>query len=91
MEKLYFEEVFQSFALLYVKISSIYSSKLQINNFLIYSNKIKGVSWEHIPSDQALVSISIGPNGQVWAVGKNGSSYWRFGVTNTKLTGTVLN
>ncbi|XP_011494826.1 PREDICTED: tectonin beta-propeller repeat-containing protein [Ceratosolen solmsi marchali] len=46
-----------------------------------------GVSWEHIPSDQALVSISIGPNGQVWAVGKNGSSYWRFGITKEKPTG----
>lgn len=46
-----------------------------------------GVSWEHIPSDQALIGISCGPNGQVWAVAKNGSCYWRFGINNAKPTG----
>ncbi|KAJ8680209.1 hypothetical protein QAD02_015996 [Eretmocerus hayati] len=46
-----------------------------------------GVSWEHIPSDQALVGISVGSNGQVWAVGKNGSCYWRFGISSNKPTG----
>lgn len=49
----------------------------------------KGVTWVHIPSDQALVQISCGSRGQVWAVGKNGSSYWRFGITPEKPTGTV--
>ncbi|KZC04781.1 Tectonin beta-propeller repeat-containing protein, partial [Dufourea novaeangliae] len=46
-----------------------------------------GVSWEHIPSDQALVGISCGPGGQVWSVGKNGSSYWRLGITSSKPAG----
>ncbi|TGZ54256.1 Tectonin beta-propeller repeat-containing protein [Temnothorax longispinosus] len=46
-----------------------------------------GVSWEHIPSDQPLISISCGPCGQVWAIGKNGSSCWRLGISVTKPTG----
>ncbi|XP_011065676.1 PREDICTED: tectonin beta-propeller repeat-containing protein [Acromyrmex echinatior] len=46
-----------------------------------------GVSWEHIPSDQPLISISCGPCGQVWAIGKNGSSCWRLGISATKPTG----
>ncbi|XP_034938051.1 tectonin beta-propeller repeat-containing protein [Chelonus insularis] len=48
-----------------------------------------GVSWEHIPSDQALISISCGSEGQVWAVGKNGSSYWRVGITKAKPIGEL--
>ena len=53
----------------------------------LFNIYLQGVSWEHIPSDQALVGISCGPCGQVWAVGKNGSSYWRLGITPAKPTG----
>nr|CAD7586073.1 unnamed protein product [Timema genevievae] len=51
--------------------------------------RISGVSWEHIPSDQPLASISCGPDNQVWAVGKNGSAYWRFGINSSKRMGDV--
>lgn len=47
---------------------------------MLFKYDFQGVTWEHIPSDQALTGISCGPDGQVWAVGKNGSSYWRFGI-----------
>jgi tectonin beta-propeller repeat-containing protein 1 len=43
--------------------------------------------WEHVTSDQALNSISCGPFTQVWATGKNGSAYWRIGITPNKLEG----
>ncbi|XP_049762873.1 tectonin beta-propeller repeat-containing protein [Schistocerca cancellata] len=48
-----------------------------------------GTSWEHVPSDYPLASISCGPRGQVWAVGRNGSAYWRFGITDSNPTGAV--
>lgn len=56
----------------------------------LFNIYLQGVSWEHIPSDQALVGISCGPFGQVWAVGKNGSSYWRLGITAAKPTGIIV-
>ena len=36
------------------------------------------------------MSISVGPNSQVWAIGKNGSSYWRFGISKAKPTGRII-
>ncbi|XP_066998371.2 tectonin beta-propeller repeat-containing protein isoform X2 [Anabrus simplex] len=48
-----------------------------------------GLSWEHVPSDQPLASISCGPNNQVWAVGRNGSAYWRFGISAANPVGAV--
>jgi tectonin beta-propeller repeat-containing protein 1 len=43
---------------------------------------VQGTLWEHVPSDQ-LASISCGPDKRVWAVGKNGSAYWRLGITSS--------
>lgn len=41
-----------------------------------------GVSWDHIASNQPLVSISCGHgDGKVWAVGKNGSAFFRYGIS----------
>ena len=40
----------------------------------------QGTAWEHVPSDQTLASISCGADKQVWAIGRNGSAYWRFGI-----------
>jgi hypothetical protein len=42
---------------------------------------VQGTSWEHVASDHTLASISCGADKQVWAVGRNGSAYWRFGIT----------
>ncbi|PSN44218.1 Tectonin beta-propeller repeat-containing protein [Blattella germanica] len=50
---------------------------------------IHGTSWEHVPSDQSLASISCGGDKQVWAVGRNGSAYWRFGISPSKPIGEV--
>nr|CAD7402195.1 unnamed protein product [Timema cristinae] len=65
-----------------------------INGDALYRNDVSsssptGVSWEHVPSDQPLASISCGPDNQVWAVGKNGSAYWRFGINSSKRMGEV--
>lgn len=59
-----------------------------LSDLLKYALALQGVSWEHIPSDQPLIGISCGPCGQVWAVGKNGSSCWRLGISAAKPTGT---
>ncbi|KDR11313.1 tectonin beta-propeller repeat-containing protein isoform X6 [Zootermopsis nevadensis] len=48
-----------------------------------------GTSWEHVPSDHTLASISCGADKQVWAVGRNGSAYWRFGITTSNHIGEV--
>lgn len=41
-----------------------------------------GVSWDHIASNQPLVSISCGIiDNKVWVVGKNGSAFFRYGIT----------
>ncbi|XP_014095584.2 tectonin beta-propeller repeat-containing protein [Bactrocera oleae] len=41
----------------------------------------RGENWEHIPSEQPLIGISVGPTGQVWTVGRNGMIYFRYGIT----------
>lgn len=41
----------------------------------------RGDTWEHIPSEQPLIAISLSPNGQVWTVGKNGMVFYRYGIT----------
>ncbi|KAI9586935.1 tectonin beta-propeller repeat-containing protein [Glossina fuscipes] len=41
----------------------------------------KGDSWEHIPSEQPLIGISVSPSGQVWVVGRNGTIFYRYGIT----------
>lgn len=43
---------------------------------------LQGTLWEHVPSDH-LASISCGPDKRVWAVGKNGSAYWRLGIASS--------
>ncbi|XP_075220650.1 tectonin beta-propeller repeat-containing peroxin 23 isoform X2 [Lycorma delicatula] len=49
-----------------------------------------GMTWEHVPCDQSLCSISCGGHGsQVWAVAKDGSTYWRFGITTSNPIGEV--
>ncbi|RZF34504.1 hypothetical protein LSTR_LSTR011746 [Laodelphax striatellus] len=48
-----------------------------------------GVTWEHVPCDQTLCSISCGHSSQVWAVAKDGSIYWRFGITTSNPMGEV--
>lgn len=40
-----------------------------------------GVSWDHVASNQPLVSISVATPHHVWAIGKNGSPYFRYGIT----------
>lgn len=55
--------------------------------------------WEHVPCDQPLCSISCGPVSDdinsnsclyfVWAVAKNGSAYWRLGITDQKPQGIL--
>lgn len=56
--------------------------------------------WEHVPCDQPLCSISCGFGNndntsescsyQVWAVARNGSAYWRSGVTEQKPQGILV-
>ncbi|XP_072376481.1 tectonin beta-propeller repeat-containing protein [Diabrotica undecimpunctata] len=46
-----------------------------------------GHVWEHVNTDQPLTSISCGPFKQVWAVGRKGCAYYRFGITEEKLEG----
>ncbi|XP_014281223.1 tectonin beta-propeller repeat-containing protein [Halyomorpha halys] len=48
-----------------------------------------GDSWEHVPCEQPLNSISCGCGNQVWAVSATGSAYWRFGVTTSNPIGEV--
>ncbi|XP_039292319.1 tectonin beta-propeller repeat-containing protein [Nilaparvata lugens] len=48
-----------------------------------------GVTWEHVPCNQTLCSISCGHGSQVWAVAKDGSIYWRFGITTSNPIGEV--
>lgn len=40
-----------------------------------------GVSWDHVASNQPLVSISVAAAHRVWAIGKNGTPYFRYGIT----------
>ncbi|KAL0272686.1 UNVERIFIED_CONTAM: hypothetical protein PYX00_005559 [Menopon gallinae] len=49
-----------------------------------------GLSWEHVPSDHQIVSISSGP-GKLWAVSKSGAAFWRFGITPTNPIGEAWN
>lgn len=44
-------------------------------------------SWEHIESEMQMISISVGPDNQVWAVGKSGAVFRRLGITVDKLEG----
>lgn len=54
-----------------------------------------------MPCDQPLNSISCGPGNvgstsdnhfyQIWAVGRNGSAFWRSGVSETKPQGKFSN
>lgn len=47
-----------------------------------------GCGWEHVVTENPFISISCGPDGKVWAVGKaNGQTYFRYGVTSEKPTG----
>lgn len=43
--------------------------------------------WEHIATEMQMISISVGPDYQVWTVGKNGAVYRRKGITSENLTG----
>lgn len=43
--------------------------------------------WDHVPSDQPLICISCGFGQKVWAVGRNGSAFWRFGITDSNPLG----
>ncbi|PSN51886.1 Tectonin beta-propeller repeat-containing protein [Blattella germanica] len=47
-----------------------------VDVWAVAANGDVGTSWEHVPSDQSLASISCGGDKQVWAVGRNGSAYW---------------
>lgn len=53
------------------------------------SHPAQGTSWEHVPSEQTLASISCGPDRQVWAVGRSGSAFWRFGITPSNPIGKL--
>jgi hypothetical protein len=54
-----------------------------------HTSLVQGTSWEHVPSDQTLASVSCGAEKQVWAVGRNGSAYWRFGITSSNPIGKL--
>lgn len=91
MARLYSGEVFQNLVRWYdylniLILKWIFDIYVQVIHFVCFIKQ--GVSWEHIPSDQPLIDISCGPCGEVWAVGKNGSSCWRLGISAAKPTGT---
>lgn len=46
-----------------------------------------GTSWEHITCEQPLISITCGPDGKVWGVGKNGTACYRFGISQDLIQG----
>lgn len=47
-----------------------------------------GNSWEHIPCDINVASISCKNTGEVWAVGLNGAVLYRLGITKDNRQGT---
>ncbi|XP_071442463.1 tectonin beta-propeller repeat-containing protein [Hetaerina americana] len=49
-----------------------------------------GMSWDCVVGgEQPFVSISCGGHNQVWAVGRNGAAYWRFGINSAMPAGQV--
>jgi len=45
--------------------------------------------WEQsLPTDKNMIQLSVGRDGHVWAVGSDGTVYWRDGVTTTDHYGT---
>lgn len=44
------------------------------------------MSWEHVTSDQQMISISSAP-GQVWTIGKSGTAFWRLAITSSNPLG----
>lgn len=40
-----------------------------------------GNSWDHVPCDVAIVSVSCSKENRVWAIGKNGAILYRTGIT----------
>lgn len=47
----------------------------------------RGDNWEHVSSDQPLISIDMSSKGDVWAVGRNGLIFYRQGITKENLIG----
>lgn len=50
-------------------------------------NLSSGSGWDHIASEMPMISISAGPDNQVWAVGKSGAVFRRTGITIDKPEG----
>ncbi|XP_046393744.1 tectonin beta-propeller repeat-containing protein [Ischnura elegans] len=49
-----------------------------------------GSSWDCVVGgEQPFVDISCGGHNQVWAIGRNGAAYWRFGINSASPTGQV--
>lgn len=46
-----------------------------------------GTSWEHIPCDSPLISISCSSDNRVWAITKNGAILFRKGITESNVIG----
>lgn len=46
-----------------------------------------GNAWDHVATEQPLISISCTVNDQVWAVGKNGSVFVRNGICKENILG----
>ncbi|XP_071962416.1 tectonin beta-propeller repeat-containing protein 1-like isoform X2 [Antedon mediterranea] len=49
----------------------------------------KGVSWQHIPTDQPFQAITIGGRYQIWGLGRDGSAFYRNGVTQSNPVGSA--
>ncbi|XP_033117761.1 tectonin beta-propeller repeat-containing protein 1-like isoform X2 [Anneissia japonica] len=49
----------------------------------------KGVSWQHIPTDQPFQAITVGCRYQIWGLGRDGSAFYRNGVTQSNPVGTM--
>lgn len=72
--------------------SSIALWAIAINGDVLVRNGVsqmnpKGESWQHIPCEQPLISISLGTNRKVWVVGKNGTIYFRYGTSSQNVLG----
>jgi tectonin beta-propeller repeat-containing protein 1 len=50
----------------------------------VSQSNMTGTAWDHVPCDQQLVSITCSCDNKVWAIGKSGVAYYRFGISKEK-------
>ena len=48
---------------------------------------LQGTAWMHVPSDQPFQSITVGGSYRVWAIARDGSAFYRNGITDCNRTG----